>query len=56
MIKALTADQTNALKNRISVIHESFQRSIYYILLRGRKTQNSSLQPINLSNVLASIV
>mmetsp|Transcript_37417 Transcript_37417/g.45588 ORF Transcript_37417/g.45588 Transcript_37417/m.45588 type:complete len:160 (-) Transcript_37417:1127-1606(-) len=57
VLKALTADQTNALKNRISVIHESFQRSIYFLLLRGRKSKAPSAKaPVNLSRVLATLV
>ena len=42
VIKALTAEQTNAHKNRVAVIHESFMRSIYYLLLRGRPAKTGS--------------
>ena len=57
VLKALTSDETNSLKNRISVIPESFQRSIYYVLLRGRpgKAPNSA-PPVNLSRVVSSLI
>ena len=44
------------MKNRITVIPETFQKSIYYILLRGRPSKDKSQTPINLSKVVQGII
>jgi hypothetical protein len=56
VVKALISDETIAMKNRITVIPETFHRSIYYLLLRGRPSKDKSQAPINLSKVVSSLI
>ena len=56
VLKALISEETNAMKNRITVIPETFQKSIYYILLRGRSSKDKNQAPINLSKVVQGII
>ena len=56
VIKALISDETIAMKNRITVIPETFQKSIYYLLLRGRPSKDKNQAPINLCKVVSSLI
>ena len=54
VLRALISEETNGMKNRVTVIAESFQKSVFYILLRGR--EKKGLKTINLPRVLSSLI
>ena len=57
VLKGLISDETNAMKNRITVIPETFQKSIYYLLLRGKPVKDKNQKPhFNLSKALSAII
>ena len=58
VLKALISDITCAMGNRIAVIPETFQKSIYYVLLRGRpvKDKSAGVTPINLSKTVSAFI
>lgn len=59
VLKSLISDSTNAMSNRISVIPETFQKSIYYVLIRGRPVKDrtaSTPAPINFSKTVSALI
>ena len=44
------------MKNRITVIPETFHKSVFYVLLRGRPGKDKSQAPVNLSKALSILV
>ena len=45
------------MKNRVTVIGDTFQKSVFYILLRGRPAKDKAAPaPVNLSKVVASLI
>ena len=58
VLKALISDITCAMGNRIAVIPETFQKSIYYILLRSRPVKEKSVAatPINFSKTVSAFI
>ena len=56
VLHALISEETNAMKNRITVIPETFHKSVFYVLLRGRPGKDKSQAPVNLSKALSVLV